>query len=123
MQPSMNSAIQLPFIIVNTNKKTHINCSISNDKSEYSFKFDDKFEIHDDIDVLKKMGLLQGLDKGECAIEDIEKFKRLVPKSLQRYVEIYGTGEDEGPSLLKDELDEDEPESEPEDSDLDLSNF
>lgn len=31
-QPSSNSAIQLPFILVNTNKKTHINCSISNDK-------------------------------------------------------------------------------------------
>lgn len=31
-QPSPNSAIQLPFILVNTNKKTHINCSISNDK-------------------------------------------------------------------------------------------
>lgn len=26
MQPTVNSAIQLPFIIVNTNKKTHINC-------------------------------------------------------------------------------------------------
>lgn len=30
--PSPNSAIQLPFIIVNTNKKTVIDCSISNDK-------------------------------------------------------------------------------------------
>lgn len=30
--PSPNSAIQLPFIIVNTNKKTVIECSISNDK-------------------------------------------------------------------------------------------
>lgn len=30
--PSSNSAVQLPFLAVNTNKKTHINCSISNDK-------------------------------------------------------------------------------------------
>lgn len=124
-QPSLNSAIQLPFIIVNTNKKTHINCSISNDKSEYSFKFDDKFEIHDDIDVLKKMGLLQGLDKGECAMEDIEKFKRFVPKSLQKYIETYGKGVDEGPGVLKDEDDEDDEAaySEPESSDVDLSQF
>lgn len=30
--PSPSSAIQMPFIIVNTHKKTNINCSISNDK-------------------------------------------------------------------------------------------
>lgn len=30
--PAPNSAIQLPFIVVNTGKKTVIDCSISNDK-------------------------------------------------------------------------------------------
>lgn len=30
--PSKNSAIELPFITVNTHKKTQINCSISDDK-------------------------------------------------------------------------------------------
>lgn len=30
--PATNSYIQLPFIVVNTNKKTVIDCSISNDK-------------------------------------------------------------------------------------------
>lgn len=50
-QPAPNSAIQLPFIIVNTNKKTVIDCSISNDKMEYLFNFDDTFEIHDDMEV------------------------------------------------------------------------
>lgn len=49
--PTVNSAIQLPFIIVNTSKKTVIDCSISNDKMEYLFNFDDTFEIHDDMEV------------------------------------------------------------------------
>ena len=49
--PTPNSAIQLPFIIVNTSKKTVIDCSISNDKMEYLFNFDDTFEIHDDMEV------------------------------------------------------------------------
>ncbi|KAJ6645556.1 Transcription factor Dp [Pseudolycoriella hygida] len=93
MTPSALSAIQLPFIIVNTHKKTHINCSISNDKSEYFFKFDDNFEIHDDIEVLKRMGLLAGLDTGECSPEDIERAKALVPKQFEKYIEIYGTGQ------------------------------
>lgn len=30
-------------------------------RSEYLFKFEDKFEIHDDVEVLKRMGLLLGL--------------------------------------------------------------
>ena len=52
--PAPNSAIQLPFIIVNTSKKTVIDCSISNDKMEYLFNFDDTFEIHDDMEVIKQ---------------------------------------------------------------------
>lgn len=31
--PPENSTIQLPFVIVNTDKKTVIDCSIANDKS------------------------------------------------------------------------------------------
>uniref|UniRef100_A0A1B6E6M2 Transcription factor n=1 Tax=Clastoptera arizonana TaxID=38151 RepID=A0A1B6E6M2_9HEMI len=84
--PSPNSAIQLPFIVVNTGKKTIIDCSISNDKTEYLFVFNDKFEIHDDIEVLKRMGLVMGLDKGQCSEEDLEKAKSMVPPALEKYV-------------------------------------
>lgn len=79
------------------------------------FNFNKRFQIHDDIDILKRMGLLfgkmthrqnhpshisnlivyiitifffiPGLDKGECTEEDIEKVKSMVPKSLESYVE------------------------------------
>lgn len=74
-------------------------------RSEYFFSFDDKFEIHDDIEILKRMGLLLGkfgnfknycknnnniflgLDKGECTYDDIQRAKSMVPKSFQRYIE------------------------------------
>lgn len=58
--PAASSCIQLPFIVVNTNKKTTINCSISNDKMEYLFQFSDKFEINDDVEILKSIGMLSG---------------------------------------------------------------
>lgn len=58
--PTPNSYIQLPFIVVNTDKKTVIDCSISQDKMEYVFDFNGKFEIHDDLDVLKDIGMLMG---------------------------------------------------------------
>ncbi|KAG5673747.1 hypothetical protein PVAND_003767 [Polypedilum vanderplanki] len=90
--PSATSAVQLPFIVINTNKKTHIDCNISNDKREYLLKFDDKFEVQDDIEVLKRMGLLLGMDKGESSASDIDKLKKMVPKAYQKYIEMYANG-------------------------------
>lgn len=90
--PNPSSAVQLPFIIVNTDRKTNINCSISNDKSEYSFKFEDTFEIHDDLEILKRMGLSLGLDRGQCSETDIIKIKSMVPKSVEKYIDAYGLG-------------------------------
>ena len=66
--PASNAIINLPFIVVNTDKKTVIDCSISNDKTEYLFNFDNTFEIHDDIEVLKRMGLALGLERQDESI-------------------------------------------------------
>uniref|UniRef100_A0A8D2KZ39 Transcription factor n=1 Tax=Varanus komodoensis TaxID=61221 RepID=A0A8D2KZ39_VARKO len=84
--PASNSVIHLPFIIVNTSKKTVIDCSISNDKFEYLFNFDNAFEIHDDIEVLKRMGMAFGLESGSCSTEDLKNARSLVPKALEPYV-------------------------------------
>uniref|UniRef100_A0A669B1H0 Transcription factor n=2 Tax=Oreochromis TaxID=8139 RepID=A0A669B1H0_ORENI len=84
--PPPNSIIHLPFIIVNTSKKTVIDCSISNDKFEYLFNFDSMFEIHDDIEVLKRMGMACGLEVGKCSPEDLKIARSLVPKALEPYV-------------------------------------
>lgn len=85
--PDSNSIIKLPFIIVNTDKKTLIDCSISRDKSEYLFNFDNTFEIHDDFEVLKRMGLAFNLDKLEAGQtmkrSDFERAKQFLPESLR----------------------------------------
>ncbi|XP_034841180.1 transcription factor Dp-1 isoform X2 [Maniola hyperantus] len=107
IKPSPSSAIHLPFIVVNTSDKALIDCSISNDKTEYMFNFNKRFQIHDDIDILKRMGLLFGLDKGECTEEDIEKIKSMVPNSLESYVEQMGRGVSHS---LSDILEEEDPE-------------
>lgn len=84
--PDSGSIIRLPFIVVNTSKSTVIDCSISDDKSEYLFNFDRTFEIHDDIEVLKRMGLALGLDKGHCSQADLQRAVKMVPKALEPYV-------------------------------------
>uniref|UniRef100_A0A2K5R961 Transcription factor n=1 Tax=Cebus imitator TaxID=2715852 RepID=A0A2K5R961_CEBIM len=75
-----NSNIHLPFII------TVIDCSIYKDKFEYLFNFDNTFEIHDDIEVLKRMGMACGLESGSCSAEDLKMTRSLVPKALEPYV-------------------------------------
>jgi len=91
-RPSANGYVQLPFIIVNTNRKTVIDCSISHDKMEYMLNFNDKFEIHDDMYVLKQIGLLMGIVDGTCTSESVEKVKSILPKMLHEYVDsiVYG---------------------------------
>lgn len=90
--PQSNACIHLPFIIVNTSKKTVIDCSISSDKSEYLFNFDEAFEIHDDIEVLKRMGLSFGLEKGECGEKSLKIARTMVPKALEFYVSQMADG-------------------------------
>lgn len=91
--PPANSAIQLPYIIVNTSKKTVIDCSISNDKYEYLFKFDNTFEIHDDIEVLKRMGMALGLERGACTSDSLARACKMVPKALEPYVLDMASGD------------------------------
>ncbi|XP_062521489.1 transcription factor Dp-1-like [Corticium candelabrum] len=84
--PPHNTAIQLPFIIVNTSKKTVIDCRISNDKSEYLFDFNNTFEIHDDIEVLKRMGMAFGMENGHCTPQQLKEAQDMLPKAMQQHL-------------------------------------
>ena len=57
-----------------------------NFRYEYLFNFDNTFEIHDDIEVLKRMGMAFGLEKNQCSMEDVRKAVKMVPKALEPYV-------------------------------------
>ncbi|KAJ8280535.1 hypothetical protein GJAV_G00055990 [Gymnothorax javanicus] len=97
--PPPGSVIQLPFIILNTSVRTVIDCSISSDKCEYLFNFDNTFEIHDDIEILKRMGMSLGLESGTCSPENLRVAKSLVPKSLESYVTGIANGSSSASSL------------------------
>lgn len=59
---------------------------LSVSRFEYLFNFDSMFEIHDDIEVLKRMGMAFGLESGKCPPEDLKVARSLVPKALEPYV-------------------------------------
>lgn len=56
-------------------------------RSEYVFNFDSTFELHNDIDVLKKMGLDCGLHSGTYTEEDVKTAKSMLPKALGNTLE------------------------------------
>lgn len=51
-------------------------------RSEYVFSFDNAFELHNDIDVLKKMGLDCGIHSGSCSAENLKHAKSMLPKAF-----------------------------------------
>lgn len=75
---SPNSIIKLPFIIITTDKKTVIDCSISDDRTEYLFNLDNAFGLHDDVEVLKRMKLVS---------DGLSEAKEILPKALHTEIE------------------------------------
>jgi hypothetical protein len=102
-RPANSSILYLPYIIVSTDKKTMVECAIAPDKfvtipkckyksncqfrSEYWFNFDRPFEIHDDIEVLKRLGLAYGIDRCEVMPENVQHIKACLPPALRDYVD------------------------------------
>ncbi|KAF7640276.1 hypothetical protein Mgra_00000104 [Meloidogyne graminicola] len=86
-RPSNSEILYLPYIIVSTERKTMIECAIAPDKSEYWFNFDRPFEIHDDIEVLKRLGLAYGIERGEVPVEHVPHIKACLPPALRDYVD------------------------------------
>ena len=86
-RPTENSVLYLPYIVVNTEKKTMIDCAISHDKSEFLFNFNQPFEIHDDIEVLKRLGLAHGLEVANVPADKRDRVKNFLPPALREYVD------------------------------------
>ena len=56
-------------------------------RSEYIFDFDRPFEVHDDVEILKHMGLTLGIEDGSCTPEQLAEAKKLVPSALESYLD------------------------------------
>mmetsp|Transcript_43653 Transcript_43653/g.64031 ORF Transcript_43653/g.64031 Transcript_43653/m.64031 type:complete len:371 (-) Transcript_43653:460-1572(-) len=68
--------IPLPFIVVNTSDQTVIQCEMGPDRVEVFFNFSKPFEINDDNEILKRLGL------NKITIEELRK---MLPRDLLNY--------------------------------------
>jgi len=83
--------IYLPFIIIHTKKQTTIECEMSEDRTEYFFDFSLPFSIHDDNEILKRMGLADPayLEKLLSDYRQIKSEPKLIPQMpIQQQVPI-----------------------------------
>ncbi|EED94874.1 hypothetical protein THAPSDRAFT_261479, partial [Thalassiosira pseudonana CCMP1335] len=54
---SLEALIPLPFIVVNTNSKAVIQCEMCPERTNVSFDFSLPYEINDDNEILKRLGM------------------------------------------------------------------
>ncbi|CCI49502.1 hypothetical protein ABG067_002382 [Albugo candida] len=76
MDSADEGRIFLPFIVVNTNKDTMIQCEMSEDREDIFFNFSAPFEINDDTEILRRLQLHR------CSRKDLEELvciKELLP--------------------------------------------
>ena len=75
--------MSVPFLVVNTSRETEIDCSISEDQFEYHLKFNREFELQDEWEILKRLGLA-----------DATNAENLLPPKLRHFLRLgnYGSG-------------------------------
>lgn len=70
-----------------TNRLFYETLMFYNFRSEFLFNFDQPFEIHDDIEVLKRLGLAHGLEVANVPMEKRARVKSFLPPALREYVD------------------------------------
>jgi hypothetical protein len=74
--------LALPFIVVATSAGTEVSCEMSEDQRELFFEFSDAFEIHDDAEVMKRLGLNRVESEAELKSLFAPRFHPFLPSSL-----------------------------------------
>ena len=68
-----SNKLSLPFILISSARDCHVHCEMLEDRTQYFFEFNTSFQINEDIELMR----LMGLDTGK-----IEKIKSFFPKEL-----------------------------------------
>lgn len=79
-----DTKIALPFIVISTHHETFIQCEMTEDRAEVTFHFSAPFEINDDNEILKRLGLHQADDTALREMFPDEKLAEYIPKSVRQ---------------------------------------
>ncbi|GMH72030.1 hypothetical protein TL16_g05809, partial [Triparma laevis f. inornata] len=84
--------IPLPFIVVNTSQSTIINCEMGSDRTDLFFNFSKPFEINDDNEILKRLGMGRMGEEGVREVVGDEVYNYAKEKGL--LAGVVGVGEE-----------------------------
>ena len=70
---NQSDKLPLPFILISAARDCHVHCEMLEDRTQYFFEFNTSFQINEDIELMR----LMGLDTGR-----IERIKSFFPKEL-----------------------------------------
>jgi hypothetical protein len=71
-----NRKIPVPFIVVNTSNTTVVQCEMGPDRTDVFFNFSKPFEINDDKEILKRMGMNR---------ISYQEFTKMIPRDMLAY--------------------------------------
>ena len=72
---------------VHVKRVANLSLSSSSLRSEYVFTFDNTFELHQDVDILNKMGLDCGLYSGKVTPRSLAEAKSTLPKIFEPVID------------------------------------
>ena len=82
-----DAKIRLPFVIIKTGVDTVIEADMADDRTDVAFNFSDAFEIHDDNEILKRMGMQRvqpGCDLARLARRKVPRNTRFTQQRKRR---------------------------------------
>uniref|UniRef100_A0A915DQW9 Uncharacterized protein n=1 Tax=Ditylenchus dipsaci TaxID=166011 RepID=A0A915DQW9_9BILA len=85
-KPSEENTLKIPYMILDTPKQAVVDCTSSEDKSEYWLSFSHPFGLYEDVEVLKRLGLSLGLEKNDVSPGNVAFVKSSLPSALRFYI-------------------------------------
>lgn len=82
--------LALPFILISAARDCHVHCEMLEDRTQYFFEFNTAFQINEDIELMR----LMGLDTGR-----IERIKSFFPKELVAQVLMLCLNNNNNPNI------------------------
>eukprot|EP00127_Corallochytrium_limacisporum_P002738 Clim_evm47s136 gene=Clim_evmTU47s136 len=88
--------LRLPFLLLKTRSDTEVDIFVSPERDSYLIQLDQPFVFHDEIEIMKRMGLDFGLSApGKSTPEQISGAEANVPDNLRQYIKMISAQQDE----------------------------
>jgi hypothetical protein len=87
---ALSQRIQMPFLLVSTRRPSAIDCALSDDRTRAMLTFEDSFRIHDDTQVMRRLGLHQLQPADHQGSSGFVRVRQLPPADRRSLSQLLG---------------------------------